>query len=228
MRKYNSTINNGFSVQLQLVWHEFVRKFLNCVLRLFSFLWSTPCCMVISESQSVLYWEVKRTQHKADSQEDAPFSIAPFMSCCDTGVISAKSSSRMFLHFSFFSSRILFFVCLVNCWPEVNCWSEGSYSVLVVSRGSVRPSPPCLSGRASMCLSASLTPRPTRAGITWSLMAFWSGSNNSVVKCKSDHSYYSHHAPLIASQRLQAHKENALTERARWKQRGCLVTSTVL
>ena len=38
---------------------------------------------------------------KADSQEDAPFSIAPFMSCCDSGVISAKkSSSQMFLHFS--------------------------------------------------------------------------------------------------------------------------------
>ena len=37
---------------------------------------------------------------KADSQEDAPFSIAPFISCCDSGVISAKSSSRMFLHFS--------------------------------------------------------------------------------------------------------------------------------
>ena len=33
-----------------------------------------------------------------------------------------------------------------------------------------------------------------------------------LVKCKSDHSYYSHHAPLTASQRLQAHKENALTE----------------
>jgi len=30
-----------------------------------------------------------------------------------------------------------------------------------------------------------------------------------------DHSHYSHHAPLTASQRLQAHKENALTERAR-------------
>ena len=38
-----------------------------------------------------------------------------------------------------------------------------------------------------------------------------------LVKCKSDHSYYSHHAPLTASQRLQAHKENALTERAKRK-----------
>ena len=28
-----------------------------------------------------------------------------------------------------------------------------------------------------------------------------------LVKCKSDHSYYSHHAPLTASQRLQAQKE---------------------
>ena len=50
---------------------------------------------------------------KADSQEDIPF-----VSCCDSGVISAKGSSRMFLHFSFFSCRILFFVCLVNCWSE--------------------------------------------------------------------------------------------------------------
>ena len=37
---------------------------------------------------------------KADSQEDAPFSIALFMSCCDSGVSSPKSSSLMFLHFS--------------------------------------------------------------------------------------------------------------------------------
>ena len=55
---------------------------------------------------------------KVDSQEDAPFSIAPFIRCCDSGVIPAKSSSRMFLHFSFFSCRILYFVCLVNCWSE--------------------------------------------------------------------------------------------------------------
>jgi len=46
-----------------------------------------------------------------------------------------------------------------------------------------------------------------------------------LVKCKSDHSHYSHHAPLTASQRLQAHKENALTERARWKRRAHLETS---
>jgi len=55
---------------------------------------------------------------KADSQEDAPFSIAPFMSYCDSGIISTKSSSRMFLYFSFFFCHILFFVCLVNCWSE--------------------------------------------------------------------------------------------------------------
>jgi len=48
-----------------------------------------------------------------------------------------------------------------------------------------------------------------------------------LVKCKSDHSYYSHHAPLTASQLLQAHKENALTERALWNRRARLVTSTV-
>ena len=47
---------------------------------------------------------------KADSQEDAPFSIAPITSCCDSAVISAKSSSRMFLHFAFFSCRIVFCV----------------------------------------------------------------------------------------------------------------------
>ena len=51
---------------------------------------------------------------KADSQEDGPFSIAPFMSCFNSGVIFAKSSSRMLLHFSFFSCRILFFVCRVS------------------------------------------------------------------------------------------------------------------
>ena len=45
---------------------------------------------------------------KADNQEDAPFSITTFISFCDSGVISAKSSSRMFLHFAFFSCRILF------------------------------------------------------------------------------------------------------------------------
>jgi len=33
---------------------------------------------------------------KADSQEDAPFSIAPFISCCDSGVISPKVHHRCF------------------------------------------------------------------------------------------------------------------------------------
>ena len=28
---------------------------------------------------------------RADSQEDTPFSIAPFIGCCDSGVVSAKS-----------------------------------------------------------------------------------------------------------------------------------------
>jgi len=46
---------------------------------------------------------------------------------------------------------------------------------------SVRPNPPLLRGRASICLSASPTSRPTRAGINWSLMAFSSGSNNSLA-----------------------------------------------
>jgi len=37
MRKFNSTINNVFSVQLRLACREFVSKLLNCVLWLFSF-----------------------------------------------------------------------------------------------------------------------------------------------------------------------------------------------
>jgi len=37
MRKYNSTINNVFSLQLRLACREFVSKLLNCVL-LFIFL----------------------------------------------------------------------------------------------------------------------------------------------------------------------------------------------
>ena len=56
-------------------------------------------------------------------------------------------------------------------------WVEYSYSVLAISWGSVRSSPPCLRGRASICPSASLTSHPTRAGINWSLMAFSSCSN---------------------------------------------------
>jgi len=36
-----------------------------------------------------------------------------------------------------------------------------------------------------------------------------------LIKCKSDHSYYSHYEPLNVSQHLPAHKENALTETAR-------------
>jgi len=49
---------------------------------------------------------------KADSQEDAPFSIASFMNCYDSEVSSANSSSWLFRHFAFLSCRILFFVCL--------------------------------------------------------------------------------------------------------------------
>jgi len=80
------------------------------------------------------------------------FPLLLFISCCDSGVISAKSLSRMFLHFSFFSYHILFFVCLVNCWSEglqsrssfsvwilavsfLVIWVECSYSVLAVSQG---------------------------------------------------------------------------------------------
>jgi len=44
---------------------------------------------------------------------------------------------------------------------------------------------------------------------------------------KSNHSNCSHQAQLTASQRLQVHKENTLTERARWKQNARSETSTV-
>jgi len=60
-------------------------------------------------------------------------------------------------------------------------WVECSYSVLAVSWRSVRPSLLCLRGRASICLSASLSSCPTRAEIKWSLMEFSSGSNNSLA-----------------------------------------------
>ena len=45
---------------------------------------------------------------------------------------------------------------------------------------------------------------------------------------KSDHSNCSHQAQLTTSERLQVQKENALTERARWKRSARLETSTVL
>jgi len=44
---------------------------------------------------------------KADSQGDAPFSIAPFISC-DSGVSSFNSLLR----------RILLFMFMVYCWYE--------------------------------------------------------------------------------------------------------------
>ena len=49
-----------------------------------------------------------------------------------------------------------------------------------------------------------------------------------LVNCKSDHSNCSHQAQLTTSERLQVQKENALTERARWKRSARLETSTVL
>jgi len=44
----------------------------------------------------------------------------------------------------------------------------------------------------------------------------------------SDHSNCSHQEQLTTSERLQVHKENALTETARWKRSARLETSTVL
>jgi len=55
------------------------------------------------------------------------------------------------------------------------------YSVLAVYWGFFRPSPSCLKGKASICLPASLTSCPIRAGINWSLMAFSSSLNESLV-----------------------------------------------
>jgi len=55
---------------------------------------------------------------KANSQEDAPFSIAPFMSCCDSEVSSFNSSSRLFWHFVFFSCHILFLVRMIYSWSK--------------------------------------------------------------------------------------------------------------
>jgi len=57
---------------------------------------------------------------------------------------------------------------------------EFSYSSSAVFWGLSRASPPCLRGRASICLSASLTRRPTSAGISWFPIAFSSGLNRSV------------------------------------------------
>ena len=129
---------------------------------------------------------------KADSQEDAPFSTAPFVSCCDSGFSSFNSSSRLFWHFALFACHILFFVCLVNSWSErllikieflsvdfvssSVIWIECLCSVLAVFRGSVRPSPPCLKGRAGVCLSASLVSCLTRGGIInhwWRFPVVW-------------------------------------------------------
>ena len=60
---------------------------------------------------------------KADSQQDAPFSIAPFISCCDSGVISAKSSSQMFSHFS-----LVVFCFLCVWWVELILFGDNWYS----------------------------------------------------------------------------------------------------
>ena len=40
---------------------------------------------------------------KADSQEDAPFSIAPFMSCCDSGVNSTTQQTIFYVEVGMFS-----------------------------------------------------------------------------------------------------------------------------
>jgi len=82
---------------------------------------------------------------KADSQEDAPFSIAPFMSCCDSEVSSSDSSSRLFRYLR--SSLVVFcFLCVwwtagprgcnqdrvleSRFWLLVYQWSEWSVRIL--------------------------------------------------------------------------------------------------
>ena len=52
---------------------------------------------------------------KADSQEDAPVSIVPFMSCCDSEVISAKISSYMIFILLFSYSVFCVSVSWVYC-----------------------------------------------------------------------------------------------------------------
>ena len=121
------------------------------------------------------------------------------MSCCDSGLSASNSSSGLFQQYAFFSCILFLCVCCVvglrgcnqdrvfECWffsvSLSVIWVEWSYSVLAVSWGFVRPSPPCLTGRAgsSICLSVSRNSRPMRVGINWSLMAFFSGSNNSLM-----------------------------------------------
>jgi len=73
-------------------------------------------------------------------------------------------------------------------------WSTWSWHLAVVW-GFVRPSPPCLRGRASSCLCASHT---SRVGNSWSLIAFSRDSNKSLV-CDTDLWKWVHleHIPLV-------------------------------
>ena len=71
---------------------------------------SDPYLMQTASMNSCLFTAYPITLiGKADSQEDAPFSIATFMSCCDSlrGHFCQKFITDVF---AFFSGRILFFV----------------------------------------------------------------------------------------------------------------------
>jgi len=63
MRKYNSTINNVFSVQLRLTCREFVSKLLSCVLQLFSFSDQRRLLLLFQNHKTFHVEEQKRTQH---------------------------------------------------------------------------------------------------------------------------------------------------------------------
>jgi len=62
MRKYNSTINNIFSVQLRLAFREFVSKLLDCVLQLFSFSDRRLLLLLFQNHKTFHVEEQKRTQ----------------------------------------------------------------------------------------------------------------------------------------------------------------------
>ena len=46
-----------------------------------------------------------------DNQEDAPSSIVPFISCCDSGVSSCNGSLQLFWHFVFSCRMVFCFSC---------------------------------------------------------------------------------------------------------------------
>jgi len=64
MRKYNSTINHVFSVQLRLACHEFFSKLLNCFLQLVFFGNQRLPLLLFQDHKSFHVEEQKRTQQR--------------------------------------------------------------------------------------------------------------------------------------------------------------------